>query len=41
MNKKEKMQALIASKKGSGKVKHKTTAPNDGKFMRKAPILHK
>lgn len=26
MNKKEKMQALIASKKSSGKVKHKTTA---------------
>ncbi|MGM0199510.1 hypothetical protein [Enterococcus sp. DIV1314a] len=41
MNAKEKMKALIKDKKSGNKVKHHTVAKNDGKFMRKAPILHK
>lgn len=41
MNAKEKMQALINGKKSAGKVKHNTVAPNDGKFMRPRPVLHK
>lgn len=41
MNTKEKMKAIIESKKSDGKVKHKTVAKNDIKYMRKAPVFPK
>jgi len=36
---KEKMQKLIQKKQGGGKDIQRSTAKNDQKFMRKAPII--
>lgn len=41
MTTKEKMKALIEKKKNNQKVKHNTTAKNDRKYMRKAPVRNK
>ena len=41
MNTKEKMLEIIKNKQSGGKSKQVTTPKNDGKFMRKAPVLHK
>lgn len=43
MDAKQKMMELIKNKKSEAKAKHNTNAvaKNDGKFMRKGPVLHK